>query len=98
MCPDERAMTLTGLALQAEYGDYLGETMGRNYFIPENYFPERVVKRLGAGYIRDHAPNVHRLNSGMTQTEAEIEFIQVYCCYHLLNMKMPVTLRVEYWD
>lgn len=70
-------MTLAGLALQAEYGDYMQDSMGRNYFIPEHYFPEHTVKRLGTGYIRQHAPDVHRTHSGMTEVEAKMEFIRV---------------------
>lgn len=77
LCEEDKVMTLAGLALQAEYGDYIPESMGRNYFIPEHYFPEHTVKRLGTGYIRQHAPDAHRAHAGMTEVEAKMDYIKV---------------------
>ena len=57
--------------------------MGRNYFVPEHYFPGRVVKRLGSGYVKDHTPEAHMDVKGLTETEAELEFIKVEIIYHL---------------
>ena len=75
-CDETKALALTGLALQAEYGDYNQENMGRNYFVPEHYFPARAVKRLGSGYVRDNTPEAHMDIRGLTETEAEVEFIK----------------------
>jgi hypothetical protein len=77
LCDEEKALGLTGLALQAEYGDYNKDTMGRNYFVPEHYFSERTLKRLGTGYVRDHAPDTHKELAGMSEVEAQMEFIKV---------------------
>ena len=77
LCDEDKVMTQAGLALQAEYGDYVQESMGRTYFVPEHYFPEHVVKRLGSGYIRQHAPDAHKMHAGMTEVEAKIELIKV---------------------
>lgn len=82
-------MELSGLALQAEYGDYDPESMGKNYFLQEHYFPHRVVKRLGSGYIRDHATEEHRKLAGLTDRQAEIEFIKVRkvnCLNHSISV------------
>lgn len=77
LCDEDQCVELSGLALQAEYGDYDPESMGKNYFLQEHYFPHRVVKRLGSGYIRDHATEEHRKLAGLTDRQAEIEFIKV---------------------
>ena len=74
---EDTALKLAGLALQAEYGDYNKETMGRNYFIPDHYFCGRTTKRLGSGYIRDNAPETHHLSAGLSETRAESEFTKV---------------------
>lgn len=76
LCDEDQCVELSGLALQAEYGDYDPESMGKNYFLQEHYFPHRVVKRLGSGYIRDHATEEHRKLAGLTDRQAEIEFIK----------------------
>ena len=89
-CDETKALALAGLALQAEYGDYSLETMGRNYFVPEHYFPGRAVKRLGSAYIRDSTPEAHMGAKGLTETEAEIEFIKVHqtCLINFQTFKL----------
>lgn len=77
MCDEDKALRLAGLALQAEYGDYNKDTMGRNYFVPEHYFSERTLKRLGTGYVRDHAPDTHKELQGVSEMEAQTDFIKV---------------------
>lgn len=76
LCDDDQCMELSALALQAEYGDYDPESMGKNYFLQEHYFPHQVVKRLGSVYIRDHATEEHCKLAGLTDRQAEIEFIK----------------------
>ena len=89
MISEERALELTGLALQVEYGDFDKETMGRNYFTAEQYYPNRVVKRVGMGYIRDNTPEVHEKYMGMTETQAETDFIKV-CHLYAICMQLTV--------
>lgn len=94
LCEEDQVMTLAGLALQAEYGDYIKESMGRNYFIPEHYFPEHAVKRLGSGYIRQHAADAHKTYTGMTEVEAKMEFIKVsieYYLSHYIQLECVIT-------
>lgn len=83
LCDEDQCVELSALALQAEYGDYDPESMGKNYFLQEHYFPHRVVKRLGSVYIRDHATEEHRKLAGSTDRQAEIEFIKVRTVKHL---------------
>lgn len=80
LCNEDKALTLTALALQAEYGDYDRDTMGRNYFMSEHYFPQRIVKRVGVGYIRDNTPEFHLRAVGMGENKSELEFIKVGLC------------------
>ncbi|XP_076073752.1 tyrosine-protein phosphatase non-receptor type 13-like isoform X3 [Mytilus galloprovincialis] len=77
LCNDEKTLALSGLAIQAEYGDYDQETMGKNYFIPEHYYSGRVIKRVGVGYIRDNTADSHCKYTGLSQTQAEVEFIKM---------------------
>lgn len=77
LCDEDQCVELSALALQAEYGDYDPESMGKNYFLQEHYCPHRVVKRLGSVYIRDHATEEHKKLAGLTDRQAEIEFIKV---------------------
>jgi hypothetical protein len=77
LCGEDQCMELSALALQAEYGDYDPESMGRNYFLQEHYFPHRVVKRVGNSFIRDHATEEHQKHLGLTDRQAELEFIKV---------------------
>ncbi|XP_022313821.2 tyrosine-protein phosphatase non-receptor type 13-like isoform X2 [Crassostrea virginica] len=76
LCDEDQCVELSALALQAEYGDYDPESMGKNYFLQEHYCPHRVVKRLGSVYIRDHATEEHKKLAGLTDRQAEIEFIK----------------------
>ena len=77
LCNEEKTLALSGVAIQAEYGDYDRETMGKNYFIPEHYYCGKMIKRMGVGYIRDNTADAHTRYTGLSQTQAEIEFIKM---------------------
>ena len=77
LCNEEKILALNGVAIQAEYGDYDRETMGKNYFIPEHYYCGKMIKQVGVGYIRDNTADAHTRYTGLSQTQAEIEFIKV---------------------
>ena len=51
-CPDEAAISLASLALQAEYSDYEEKYHGRAYFDAEHYLPRRVCYRDYSGRSR----------------------------------------------
>ncbi|KAK3601912.1 hypothetical protein CHS0354_041851 [Potamilus streckersoni] len=76
-CNEDHVVALAGLAMQAEYGDYNKETMDKNYFTPEHYFSGHALHRLGMGYIRDNTPVSHLENAGMSEVEAELQFIKM---------------------
>ena len=76
-CGDDSHITLAGLALQAEYGNYDGETMGDNYYTLEHYFTSRCVESLGRSFIRSKATESHEKAASMTEKQAQLEFIVV---------------------
>ena len=80
MADDQRLLSLSGLALHAEFGDYSRRTMGKNYFVPEQYLPARVARRLGMGYVHDRALEAHRDALGLAPSQCEIQFIKVGPC------------------
>ena len=51
--------------------------MGRNYFLPEHYIPQRLIRKMGTTYARDSLPELHKRHKGLTQEEAEMKFLQV---------------------
>ncbi|XP_013396442.1 tyrosine-protein phosphatase non-receptor type 13 [Lingula anatina] len=75
-CKDEDALSLTALALQAEYGDYIAEAYGRNYFRPEDYLPQRTIRKLGSGYLRDNLPSLHKGHLGVSDIDCETGFLK----------------------
>ena len=77
MADDQKLLSLSGLALHAEFGDYNRRTMGQNYFVPEQYLPARVARRLGMGYVHDRALEAHRDALGLAPSQCEIQFIKV---------------------
>eukprot|EP00063_Salmo_salar_P079194 XP_014054029.1 PREDICTED: LOW QUALITY PROTEIN: FERM and PDZ domain-containing protein 2 [Salmo salar] len=62
-CNEETCMFLAALALQAEFGDYMPELYGRNYYQPEQY-----VSKSCHG---------HANNTQMLPEEAETEFLKI---------------------
>ncbi|XP_077999364.1 tyrosine-protein phosphatase non-receptor type 13-like isoform X2 [Glandiceps talaboti] len=71
---EEGAFQLASLALQAEMGDYY-EEVGQNYFLPEHYLPRKMIEKAGVIHIRQQLPSMHFNNNGMTDIQAELEFI-----------------------
>ena len=80
MAGDQQLLSLSGLALHAEFGDYNRRTMGHNYFVPEQYLPARVARRLGMAYVHDRALEAHRDALGLAPSQCEIQFIKVGWC------------------
>ncbi|XP_025086177.1 tyrosine-protein phosphatase non-receptor type 13-like isoform X6 [Pomacea canaliculata] len=76
MASDQQLLALTGLALQAEFGDYHCNTMGHNYFVPEQYIPARTACRLGMAYVHDRALVAHQETLGLTPSQCEVQFIE----------------------
>ncbi|KAL8588982.1 hypothetical protein ACOMHN_065764 [Nucella lapillus] len=77
MADDKQLLALSGLALHAEFGDYSHRKMGHNYFVPEQYLPARVARRLGMGYVHDRALEAHRDALGLAPSQCEIQFVKM---------------------
>ncbi|KAL5018640.1 hypothetical protein ScPMuIL_004362 [Solemya velum] len=75
-CSEDKALTLAGLSLQVEYGNYDKEMNGRSYFVPEHYFSHRVIQRVGTAYVRDNGAEMHAAARDITEAQAEMDFIR----------------------
>ncbi|KAM4634950.1 tyrosine-protein phosphatase non-receptor type 13 isoform 3-T4 [Polymixia lowei] len=76
-CDTENAMVLASLALQAEYSDYQAELHGKTYFRLEHYLPVSVLDKLEQTIIKDELPKLHSNYYGVSEAEAEFEFLKV---------------------
>ncbi|XP_054267068.1 tyrosine-protein phosphatase non-receptor type 13-like [Macrosteles quadrilineatus] len=77
-CETKDMMTLAGLALQAEFGDFNVEEHGcGDYFLPEHYLPEGMWREGEAGVVRE-LQLLHRERRGLDPGRAEEMFIS-YC-------------------
>ncbi|XP_042593142.1 FERM and PDZ domain-containing protein 2 isoform X2 [Cyprinus carpio] len=76
-CTEETALFLAALALQAEFGDYLPEVYGKNYFQMEQYISKRVIEKAALPCLREELPRLHANNAHMLPEEAEMEFLKI---------------------
>uniref|UniRef100_A0A1B6FH14 FERM domain-containing protein n=1 Tax=Cuerna arida TaxID=1464854 RepID=A0A1B6FH14_9HEMI len=78
-CASEEVLyLLAGLALQADFGDFsaLPPTTTQTYFDPGDYFPQQMVSSGSEPRIVQTASSLHRAYRGLTQAEAESQFIR----------------------
>ncbi|KAG1950408.1 tyrosine-protein phosphatase non-receptor type 13 [Pimephales promelas] len=76
-CNEETALFLAALALQAEFGDYMPEVYGKNYFQTEQYISKRVIEKVALPCLREELPRLHANNAQMLPEEAEMEFLKI---------------------
>ncbi|KAI7805901.1 tyrosine-protein phosphatase non-receptor type 13 isoform X1 [Triplophysa rosa] len=76
-CNEEMALFLAALALQAEFGDYMSNVYGKNYFQMEQYISRRVIEKVPLPCLRDELPRLHANNVQMLPEEAEMEFLKI---------------------
>ncbi|XP_077092850.1 FERM and PDZ domain-containing protein 2 isoform X3 [Siphateles boraxobius] len=76
-CNEETALFLAALALQAEFGDYMPEVYGKNYFQTEQYISKRVTEKVALPCLREELPRLHANNAQMLPEEAEMEFLKI---------------------
>lgn len=77
-CPDPKfALTLGGLALQAEFGDYDGTVYGKEYFLMDHYLPFQCIKQINRSEIKTKLQSQHASLRGISKELAELKFIQV---------------------
>uniref|UniRef100_A0A1B6BZW1 FERM domain-containing protein n=1 Tax=Clastoptera arizonana TaxID=38151 RepID=A0A1B6BZW1_9HEMI len=76
-CASEEVLyLLAGLALQADFGDYKDSFTNTTYFQSQDYFPQQMGCGGGESRIFQTASNLHRANRGLSQSEAESQFIR----------------------
>ncbi|KAI4877633.1 hypothetical protein NFI96_022984 [Prochilodus magdalenae] len=76
-CNEDTAVFLAALALQAEFGDYMPEVYGKNYYQTEQYIPKRVLEKIALPCLREELPRLHTDNAQMLPEEAEMEFLKI---------------------
>ncbi|CAL1578039.1 unnamed protein product [Knipowitschia caucasica] len=76
-CNEETGLFLAALALQAEFGDYMPELYGKNYYQPEHYVSKRMLEKLALPSIREELPRLHASHSQMLPEEAETEYLKI---------------------
>ncbi|XP_078386842.1 FERM and PDZ domain-containing protein 2 isoform X2 [Cetorhinus maximus] len=76
-CSDETALLLASLALQAEYGDYISEVHGKNYYRVEHYIPPSVMEKMALTCIKEELPRLHSTYFNLSEEEAEMEYLKV---------------------
>ncbi|XP_072347844.1 FERM and PDZ domain-containing protein 2 isoform X1 [Scyliorhinus torazame] len=76
-CSDETALLLASLALQAEYGDYIAEVHGKNYYRVEHYIPPSVMEKMALTCIKEELRRLHSTYFDLSGEEAEMEYLKV---------------------
>uniref|UniRef100_A0A4W5QBV9 Uncharacterized protein n=1 Tax=Hucho hucho TaxID=62062 RepID=A0A4W5QBV9_9TELE len=76
-CSEETCILLAALALQAEFGDYMSELYGRNYYQPEQYVSKRMLEKMALPTLKEELSRFHANNAQMLPEEAETEFLKI---------------------
>ncbi|AWP14045.1 putative tyrosine-protein phosphatase non-receptor type 13 [Scophthalmus maximus] len=76
-CNEETGLFLAALALQAEFGDYMSELYGKNYYQPEHYVSKRMLEKLALPSLREELPRLHASHAQMVPDEAETEYLKI---------------------
>ncbi|XP_038593924.1 tyrosine-protein phosphatase non-receptor type 13 [Micropterus salmoides] len=76
-CNEETGLFLVALALQAEFGDYMPELYGKNYYQPEHYVSKRMLEKLALPTVKEELPRLHASHAQMLPEEAETEYLKI---------------------
>ncbi|XP_062256364.1 tyrosine-protein phosphatase non-receptor type 13 [Platichthys flesus] len=76
-CNEETGLFLAALALQAEFGDYMSELYGKNYYQPEHYVSSRMLEKLALPTVKEELPRLHASHAQMLPEEAETEYLKI---------------------
>uniref|UniRef100_A0A668SGT4 Non-specific protein-tyrosine kinase n=1 Tax=Oreochromis aureus TaxID=47969 RepID=A0A668SGT4_OREAU len=76
-CNEETGLFLAALALQAEFGDYMSELYGKNYYQPEHYVSKRMLEKLALPSVKEELPRLHASHAQMLPEEAEMEYLKI---------------------
>ncbi|XP_028821880.1 tyrosine-protein phosphatase non-receptor type 13-like isoform X1 [Denticeps clupeoides] len=75
-CNNDTALFLSALALQAEFGDYMPEVYGKNYFQVEHYVSKKILEKMVLPSFKEELLRLHANNAQMLPEEAETEFLK----------------------
>ncbi|XP_077960978.1 tyrosine-protein phosphatase non-receptor type 13 isoform X3 [Gasterosteus aculeatus] len=76
-CNEETGLFLAALALQAEFGDYMQELYGKNYYQPEHYVSKRMLEKLALPNVKEELPRLHASHAQILPEEAETEYLKI---------------------
>ncbi|XP_068423538.1 FERM and PDZ domain-containing protein 2 isoform X2 [Clinocottus analis] len=76
-CNEETGLFLAALALQAEFGDYMPELYGKNYYQPEHYVSKRMLEKLALPNVKEELPRLHASHAQILPEEAETEYLKI---------------------
>ncbi|XP_041865921.1 tyrosine-protein phosphatase non-receptor type 13 [Melanotaenia boesemani] len=76
-CNEETGLFLAALALQAEFGDYMPELYGKNYYQPEHYVSKRMLEKLALPNVKEELPRLHAGHAHLLPDEAETEYLKI---------------------
>ncbi|KAK9541598.1 hypothetical protein VZT92_001630 [Zoarces viviparus] len=76
-CNEETGLFLAALALQAEFGDYMPELYGKNYYQPEHYVSKRMLEKLALPNVKEELPRLHASHAQILLEEAETEYLKI---------------------
>ncbi|XP_056290866.1 FERM and PDZ domain-containing protein 2 isoform X2 [Pseudoliparis swirei] len=76
-CNEETGLFLAALALQAEFGDYMPELYGKNYYQPEHYVSKRMLEKLALPNVKEELPRLHARHVQILPEEAETEYLKI---------------------
>ncbi|XP_037320731.2 tyrosine-protein phosphatase non-receptor type 13 [Pungitius pungitius] len=76
-CNEETGLFLAALALQAEFGDYMLELYGKNYYQPEHYVSKRMLEKLALPNVKEELPRLHASHAQILPEEAETEYLKI---------------------
>ena len=74
-CSTSQAVTLSALAVQAEYNDHI--LAGTKNWSPDHYFSPQTLRQVGKTYARDQVMEKLDQFEGMNEKNAEINFLKV---------------------
>ncbi|CAL1298392.1 unnamed protein product [Larinioides sclopetarius] len=75
-CDNSLALSIGGLALQAEFGDYDSSVYGKEYFLLEHYLPYFTIERLNRSVAKTKLHEHHLKLEGISKELAELKYIE----------------------
>ncbi|XP_065179497.1 tyrosine-protein phosphatase non-receptor type 13-like [Sycon ciliatum] len=76
-CPEDRALHLASLALQAEIGDLRSDMARQKYFLPEAFLPHMAVQRLTNEELHNRLTALHTSHKGASHRQAQTKFVEL---------------------